>query len=268
MAAAGTRSQLRLLVTVKAYPTISLKYAELVCCAGITEHREWVRLYPVPFRTLPDHCRFDKYDIIDVDVERREQHKDNRPQSWRPILETMTKVGHLDTKAGSWDARLDWIAPTVLHGYAHMLELQQKENCSLGAFRPSKVLGVDVKRESGEWTEEEKASIHQAELFHEIAVPLEKIPFRFRVGFTDEIDKEHWLSVIDWEFMQLWRKERDRLGDDNAAADSVRLKIEAITGPAHDTIFFTGNLGDPRKRRTFVLLGFAYPKRTAQGSLF
>lgn len=40
--------------------------------------------------------------------------------------------------------------------------------------------------------------------------PLEKVPYRFRLGFLDERDKEHWLSVVDWEFYQLWRKERDR----------------------------------------------------------
>ena len=42
----------RILITVKTYPTLSKKYAELVCTAGVNETGEWRRIYPVPFRQL------------------------------------------------------------------------------------------------------------------------------------------------------------------------------------------------------------------------
>ena len=42
----------RLLVTVKTYPTLSTKYGETVCTAGVREDGSWVRLYPVPFRSV------------------------------------------------------------------------------------------------------------------------------------------------------------------------------------------------------------------------
>ena len=45
----------RILITVKTYPTLSLKYAELVCTAGVNERGEWRRIYPIQFR----HCLFD-----------------------------------------------------------------------------------------------------------------------------------------------------------------------------------------------------------------
>jgi len=89
---APATTTLRLLVTVKAYPSVSTKYNELVCCAGITEDRQWVRLYPVPYRDLPNHTQFQKYDIVEVTCERREAHKDNRPESWRPRLDTMRVI--------------------------------------------------------------------------------------------------------------------------------------------------------------------------------
>jgi hypothetical protein len=66
-------TRLRLLVTVKAYPSVSTKYNELVCCAGITEDRQWVRIYPVPYRDLPNHTQFQKYDIVEVTCERRRE---------------------------------------------------------------------------------------------------------------------------------------------------------------------------------------------------
>ena len=42
--------QERILVTVKTYPTLSRKYGETVCTAGVREDGTWVRMYPVPFR--------------------------------------------------------------------------------------------------------------------------------------------------------------------------------------------------------------------------
>lgn len=42
----------RVLITVKTYPTLSRKYGETVCTAGVREDGSWVRIYPVPFRRL------------------------------------------------------------------------------------------------------------------------------------------------------------------------------------------------------------------------
>ncbi len=42
----------RVYIVVKTYPTISDKYAELVCTAGVLEDGSWIRLYPIPFRKL------------------------------------------------------------------------------------------------------------------------------------------------------------------------------------------------------------------------
>ncbi len=216
-------ARLRLLVTVKAYPSVSTKYNELVCCAGITEERKWVRLYPVPYRDLPNHTQFQKYDIVEVTCERREAHKDNRPESWCPKLDTMRVIGHLDVNRGDWSERLKWIEPTVLRGFGELSELQAKENKSLGAFRSGKILGVEVAAEKSEWSDAQLAAINQTDLFS-AKEPLEKVPYRFRLGFEDELGQPHWLSVIDWEFFQLWRKERDRFRSGENHAGQVRKK--------------------------------------------
>ena len=42
----------------------------------------------------------------------------------------------------------EWIEPTILSGFGELLDKQQSENKSLGAFRPTQILGVRVKRES------------------------------------------------------------------------------------------------------------------------
>jgi len=260
------RTRIRLLVTVKAYPSVSTKYHELVCCAGITDDKRWVRLYPVPYRDLPGHKQFQKYDIIEIDAERREAHKDNRPESWRPLLDTVKFVGHIETNKGNWDARLQWIKPTLLRGFAELLEKPASENKSLGAFRPNKILGVPVVKDAGNWTDAQVNAINQQDFFS-AKEPLEKVPYRFRLGFEDENRSEHWLSVIDWEFFQLWRKERDRLGNGEKAAEQVRQKLEQVSAADKDLILFCGNLANPAMRKSFMILGCCWPKKTAQQML-
>jgi hypothetical protein len=163
--------------------------------------------------------------------------------------------------------RLEWIEPTILSGFGELLEKQQSENKSLGAFRPAGILGVRVKRESASWSGPQLATISQKDFFSD-KEPLEKVPFRFQLGFEDERGAEHWLSIIDWEFFQLWRKERDRLGDEAKAADQVKKKIEWIISGDKDVIAFAGSLGNPAMRKSFMILGFCYPKIDPQRSLF
>lgn len=58
----------RILITVKTYPTLSKKYGETVCTAGVREDGTWVRLYPIPFRRLDQEQQFKKYDWIECHV--------------------------------------------------------------------------------------------------------------------------------------------------------------------------------------------------------
>jgi len=60
----------RIYITVKTYPTLSEKYDELVCTAGISEDGSWVRLYPLPFRKLDNDQKYKKYKWIEADIER------------------------------------------------------------------------------------------------------------------------------------------------------------------------------------------------------
>jgi len=154
----------RLLITVKTYPSPSVKYEETVCCAGITENQEWVRLYPVRYRDLPSDQQFRKYDIIEIDAERPEPHKDERSESWKPRIDTMKIVDHLES-TNNWAARRKWIEPTILSGYAELCRIQQSQNKSLSAFRPAQILGIRVKPEKDKWSDSHCAIVNQSNLF-------------------------------------------------------------------------------------------------------
>ena len=60
----------RILITVKTYPTLSRKYGETVCTAGVREDGTWVRIYPVPFRRLNEDQKYSKYDWIECRLQR------------------------------------------------------------------------------------------------------------------------------------------------------------------------------------------------------
>ena len=73
----------RILITVKTYPTLSRKYGETVCTAGLREDGTWVRLYPVSFRRLDQADRYSKYDWIECRLQRNQS--DPRPETFRLI---------------------------------------------------------------------------------------------------------------------------------------------------------------------------------------
>src|SRR4051812_41780402 len=69
----------RVLIVVKTYPTPAQKGVEVSCTAGVTWEREWIRLFPVPFRFLEEGKQFARYQWIDVQA--RRARNDARPES-------------------------------------------------------------------------------------------------------------------------------------------------------------------------------------------
>ncbi len=68
----------RILITVKTYPTLSRKYGETVCTAGVREDGSWVRMYPVPFRRLDEEQQYAKFDWVECRLVRNKS--DPRPR--------------------------------------------------------------------------------------------------------------------------------------------------------------------------------------------
>ena len=84
------------LVTVKAYPQLSNRHGEVVCVAGVRLDRdkpEWIRLFPVPYRDLPE-LKFKKYEVLRTKVRRG---NDQRPESYRLDLDHLEVVRAVGT---------------------------------------------------------------------------------------------------------------------------------------------------------------------------
>lgn len=73
----------KVLITVKTYPTLSQKYNELVCTAGIRDDGQWVRIYPLPFRKLEYKKRYQKYQWMAFPLVKNES--DPIPESYKSI---------------------------------------------------------------------------------------------------------------------------------------------------------------------------------------
>ena len=94
----------RVLITVKTYPTLSRKYGETVCTAGVREDGSWVRIYPVPFRRLGESEQYSKYDWIDCKLVKSKS--DPRPETRHPAnLLDLKPTGHMSVEDNWRDRR-------------------------------------------------------------------------------------------------------------------------------------------------------------------
>jgi len=257
----------RVLITVKASPQPSKQYGDTVCVAGIRidgDRSEWIRLYPLPFRWIGVEKQFKKFDVIDLEV--RRETKDTRPESYRPDIETISVVRHLD----DWKDRQP-IMSKVPRTTTCALNAAASEHHAAPSLGMVLVKSLDrVKVEAfGGWSDAQQeriaasASLTPLSLFGDVEkTPSELRAPRFIVRYdyhcTAEECPGHVGQVLDWELTAL----QNRLNRDSD--DVVRAAIEKnfhqrMFAPGKQTSFFMGNFEDARKRASFSVLGVYYP---------
>lgn len=256
----------RVLITVRTYPTPARKGVEVSCTAGITADGEWIRLYPIPYRSLDADKQFAKYQWIDVDVAKA--RNDTRPESYTPNLDSI-RIGGTVTTADAWRARKALLQPLVRKSLcAIQRERDAHDYPTLGVFRPRSIDRLTIKRAAPNWDEEQLAKLNQTQSLFETKPlrQLEKIPFDFVYAFhCDEADcKGHNLTCTDWEMAQSYRKWRQEYGKDWERP--FRQKYEHEMTERFDTYFFVGNLH--QFPNAWIVVGLFYPPKAATGDLF
>lgn len=224
----------RVLVTVKTYPTLSRKYGETVCTAGIREDGSWVRIYPVPFRRLEEAERYRKYDWIECDLHRRTA--DPRPESFTPAdLSELYPVGRVST-ADNWSERRRLLLENaqVYDRLDDVIEGAKANEMSLAVFKPTTITKFIWEREDREWDPqkvEEMRTLHsQLDLFEDNSwrdtfkiIP--KLPYSFSYRFQDSTGRRSELQILDWEAGALfWNCLESANGDEMQALRKVREK--------------------------------------------
>jgi hypothetical protein len=157
---------LKLLPVVKAYPVIDpVSQTEAVCVAGISmdaPHR-WVRLFPLDYRGLVYAKRFKKYEVIDLDASK--STKDTRPESFTPVLDSITVGAFIGTDNGTWRRRLPYFDAVEDESMCEIQRRQKTERKSLGVFRPQDVTDLRVAAAEEGFAEAQRALLNQASLF-------------------------------------------------------------------------------------------------------
>lgn len=256
------RRTIEMVVTVKAYPTISTRYGETVCVAGVrtdTPEPEWVRLYPVAYRDLDSSRRFAKYQRITLDVV---DSSDPRPESVKPVLDSFRLGDKIDRSDGGRERR-QLVEPLMVGSMCELRELQRSERRSLGVFRPAGVDDLTIDPEPEGWRPDRQAVADQASLFFPGKTGLEKIPYRFAFVYhcDDASCSGHEQTIIDWEIAQLFRTLRDRGDAEDVVLRKVKDKwLGQMCSPKFETAFFVGN--QFRNPDGFLVLGVFWPPRT------
>lgn len=250
---------MEVLVTVKAYPTVSTKYGEAVCVAGARldgPRSEWVRLFPVKFRDLEHDHRFAKYQVIRLRAQRHTT--DTRRETWRPDVDSIEVVRFV-TAGGHWPERRAILEPLVGPTMCQLNRGRKggADAPSLGLVRPATVHGLKVRPEEP-WSAGQEATVCQGNLLTE-KTDLVKSELAFSYHWTCQEPgcRGHKQKIVDWE---LGECERSWGASGQALVDAVQRRwVGDLCGPRREPMFFVGD--QHTRPGQFLVLGTFWPTR-------
>lgn len=273
----------RILILAKTYPSPSAKYGETSCIAGITDHANMRRIYPVPYRRLEGKYQFSKWQWVEVETYPNTQ--DIRKESRKIYFDRINTHNVIDTK-NKWKERMSWIGgiPQIdcfktAGGNAPYLDL----DISLALYKPTSPVKLEItKAPQPNWNDKELSNLQQVEqadnlLFsdEETKPPikiLEKIPYDFyylmQVKTEDGQEKQVRLKLIDWEVCSSYRTCVRDYGANWEEKFINRIETEMNV---RNLQLILGN--QHRFQHQWMVVSLIYPPKTntaeaAQGSLF
>lgn len=270
----------RVFISVKTYPTLSKKYDELVCTAGILDDGSWVRIYPLPFRKLDYENRYKKFQWLELELVKNRD--DPRPESYKIVnIETVKLVGDPVGTAQGWLQRKEIIfAENLIYDdLADLIKRANENQLSIAIFKPTTINNLIIESVDREWNAESIAlleakakqmSLFQSEdeLKREFMV-VDKLPYKFSYKFTDSKGKQSKLMIEDWEIgMLYWNCLKQADGNEQAALEKVKNKYmnEFVQ---KDLYLFLGTTRQYHgwAKNPFVIIGVFYPPKDNQLSL-
>lgn len=258
----------RVLITVRTYPVPANKGAETSCTAAITDSGKWIRLFPVPWRSLPRDKQFRRYQWIEAELKRA--RGDARPESHNISVDTI-KLREFVPTTNDWAERKAILKPLIRPSMcAIRKERDEKEQPTLGLFRPKAISRLTISPANPpDWTPAQRAILSQKSFGFDAKAPkeeLEKIPFDFFYEFVcdDPGCRGHKMSCTDWEMAEAYRRWKSDYGDGWEGAFRQRFEREMID--RFDTHFYVGTMhGHPR---TWIIVGLFYPTKPKPLPLF
>ncbi len=241
----------KILILVKTYPTPSTKYVETVCTAGIRADGSWVRIFPVPFRSLKDYQRYKKYQWVECSIYKSD--KDDRPESFHIDRTYPLSTGDLIPTRDGWEARRKQVLDKtrIFTKLSELLEASNENTASLAVFKPTSLKlhwsTAEVEEVDPAKMATIKARLAQLDFFEEnywrpdfkLA---EQIPFDFKYEITDADGKTFTNKIIDWELGALFLNQRKAKGVEGAKQDVIKKYGEEFLAPNKDVYLFMGTM--------------------------
>lgn len=269
----------KILITVKTYPSLSKKYGELVCTAGMKENGEWIRIYPIPYRKLyVNDSQYEKYRWIECDVIKNPS--DPRIESFKVNYKEIKLLDFIDTKP-NWNKRREVV---LKNGFCTnldtLIEQSKNTNISLATYKPSSIddfIWKAVPREyKKDILDKLEADKMQLKLFSDPIddVPnfkeIPKLPYEFSYVFKDDDGTSHTVMIEDWEVGAAYWNFLKHYGSEQVALEKVKDKFFNKLAKQRDLYFF---MGTTRRyhgwaRNPFIIIGLFYPEKDVQQTLF
>lgn len=178
------------IIIVKAAPQLSSRHGETVCTAAITRGRDWVRLFPIAFRSLEDAQQFKRWDVVRYDWQ--PPRDDRRIESRRLQHHSLTITGSFPK-----EQRFGLITPMIKAS----LEEEFRAGRSLAFIRPDIRTFIIEKKPDDEISQEREkfaAAAKQTDLFLAPIIPYQPCPYRFRYEYETK-DGRRTGTCQDWE---------------------------------------------------------------------
>lgn len=268
----------KVFITVKTYPTLSKKYDELVCTAGILDDGSWVRIYPLPFRKLDYDNRYRKYQWIELPLVKNQS--DPRPESYKTDIDRVNPGEYIGTER-AWAERKKIIFEKndIYSDLSILIEKANKNELSIAIFKATKLLDLVIEETDREWNPENlaflEAKARQFSLFQteeEVKkefLAVDKLPYKFSYKFQDCNARESTLMIEDWEIgMLYWNCLKQAKGNESKALEMVKEKYFNEFS-SKDLFLFLGTTREFHgwAKNPFVIIGVFYPPTDNQMSL-
>ena len=223
------------LIIGRASPEPSKTHVETVCTGGITEAGEVLRLYPIPLRYLEKEKRYKLWTWARFDVQKNPS--DKRKESYRVRDNSIRVLAEIENPA----EKFSMLEKAIFKDREALDAQYHTDWTSIGVIE-IEFLDFYVETRDKDW-ERDKPYIKQFLLYTE-RKPLEQLPFEMRLKFRCKNNpscKTHDSSLIGWQYMEAFRKFRQKYGSGDGGFLALDQKLRS---------FFN----DPNKR-AFVLMG-------------
>jgi hypothetical protein len=244
------------IVMVKAAPQVGRRHGETVCCAGIDLYGNWIRLYPVSFRTLEQSKKFGRWDRIKFNW--RLPNDDRRVESRRVDQQSIEIVGQLKKSE-----RDGFLAKTVVTS----LVREREAGRSFALLKPE-ILAFKIEKTDAAEVKAEKelfASIRaQDDLFaKQVTNNYNPCPYNFKYRYrTDDGTREG--TCQDWEIEATYHNWSREYGEQRALADMERVFGREY--PAKGMLLAMGT--HSLHQDTWLINGVVRQDDISQGSMF